>query len=42
VRGDADRGLLWRLSVSQWSAALSVLLALLFLRRIAQRVARSS
>jgi phosphatidylglycerol:prolipoprotein diacylglycerol transferase len=42
VRGDADRGLFWRLSVSQWSAALSVLLTLVFLRRIAQRAARSS
>lgn len=42
VRGDADRGLVWRFSVSQWSAALSVLLALFFWRRIAQRAARSS
>lgn len=43
VRGDADRGVLWKLSVSQWSAVLSSLLALLFLRRfLAQRAARSS
>jgi phosphatidylglycerol:prolipoprotein diacylglycerol transferase len=42
VRGDADRGFVWRLSVSQWSAVLSALLALFWLRRIAQRTARSS
>jgi phosphatidylglycerol:prolipoprotein diacylglycerol transferase len=42
VRGDTDRGLFWRLSLSQWSAGLSVLLALFFLRRITQRAARST
>jgi phosphatidylglycerol:prolipoprotein diacylglycerol transferase len=45
VRGDGDRGSLWRFSVTEWCAALSAVLALWVLfawRRLTQRAARSS
>jgi phosphatidylglycerol:prolipoprotein diacylglycerol transferase len=42
VRGDADRGLLLRLSVSQWCALLSAALAVFALRQLFQRVGRST
>lgn len=41
VRGDADRGLLLRLSVSQWCALGSAALALFALRQLFQRTERS-
>ncbi|HWA76877.1 MAG TPA: prolipoprotein diacylglyceryl transferase family protein [Polyangiaceae bacterium] len=42
LRGDADRGLLLRLSVSQWCALLSAPLSLVALRQLFQRVGRST
>jgi phosphatidylglycerol:prolipoprotein diacylglycerol transferase len=42
LRGDGDRGFFWRFSVTEWSAALSVLLALLAWRQLVQRAGRSS
>lgn len=42
VRADPDRGLLLRLSVSQWCALLSAPPALFALRRLFQRVGRST